>query len=290
MRALLQLDSVVKRYRARGQEHFALNGVSFELEAGKTIAVVGESGAGKSTLTRLITGLETPTSGTVLVNNAPPRLRSGTPSDVQMVFQHPHDALNPLRNVGSSIASPLHGASKIERRARVAQLMESVGLDPARANQRPRAFSGGQLQRIVIARALAGEPKLLLCDEPTSALDMSVQAQIVNLLLQLQAQRGFGCVLVTHDLAVARVLADEILVIKAGETVEHRSADEFFKAPHHAYSQLLLDANHHAPGATPGLTPLAATTVTGTREAGTGKAGLDSAAPLATGPGRRSSP
>ncbi|MEN3284582.1 MAG: peptide/nickel transport system ATP-binding protein [Solirubrobacteraceae bacterium] len=248
MTALLDVQEVTRTYRSGGVDHVAVDSVSFSVAAGKTIAIVGESGAGKSTLARMITGLESPTSGSVLVGGRPPVIRRGKPSEVQMVFQHPLDALNPLRSIGASIASPLHGVQAAERRRRVAESMAAVGLDPDRAGQRPRAFSGGQLQRVVIARALAADPRLLLCDEPTSSLDVSVQAQIVNLLLALQEEHRFGCVLVTHDLAVARVLADEILVLRAGRTVEHRSADEFFGGPIAEYSRALLAAHAHEAG------------------------------------------
>ena len=243
MSGLLTVEGVTKRYRARGRTHTALVDVSLGLAAGETIAVVGESGAGKSTLGRLIAGLDQPTEGSVRVNGVPHRLRSGPPSAVQMVFQHPLDALNPLRSVGSSIAAPLRRLPRRARAERVAELMTAVGLDPGRSDARPRGFSGGQLQRIVIARALAARPQLLVCDEPTSALDVSVQAQIVNLLMELQDTHGFGCVLVTHDLAVARVLADRVLVLKDGFVVEHRAAGDFFRAPEHEYSRTLLAAN-----------------------------------------------
>ena len=161
---------------------------------------------------------------------------------VQMVFQDPKEALNPFLSIGRSIGEPLRKIRRKDRNTRVAALLEHVGLDPARAGQRPSAFSGGQLQRVVIARALAASPKILVCDEPTSALDVSVQAQILNLILELQRELGFACILVTHDLSVVRVLADEILVLRNGELVEHCSTSDFFREPSHDYSTSLLDA------------------------------------------------
>ena len=161
---------------------------------------------------------------------------------VQMVFQDPKEALNPFLSIGRSIGEPLRRIPRSDRNTRVGKLLEHVGLDPARAGERPSAFSGGQLQRVVIARALAASPKILVCDEPTSALDVSVQAQILNLILELQQELGFACILVTHDLSVVRVLADEILVLRHGELVEHCPAGDFFREPSHAYSTSLLNA------------------------------------------------
>jgi ABC-type glutathione transport system ATPase component len=239
----LLVEGVRKEFHARGHTKVAVRDVSFTVELGRTLAVVGESGAGKSTLAKVIAGLERPTRGRVLVGGRPPATRGGVASPVQMVFQQPGESLDPFHSVGRSVAEPLHGLSGEERTRRVSALLSRVGINPSHATRRPVAFSGGQLQRIVLARALAAEPSVLLCDEPTSALDVSVQAQIVNLLLELQASIGFACVLVTHDLALVRVLADDVLVLRDGAVEEHTPADEFFREPRADYSRGLLGAN-----------------------------------------------
>jgi ABC-type glutathione transport system ATPase component len=240
---VLRLEAVSHAYGRGRRARTVLRDVSFDLQAGRTLAIVGESGAGKSTLARLVAGLEQPRGGTILVAGHPPRIETGVVSPVQMVFQHPADALNRFIGVGASVAEPLRRRPRAERRARVAELLAQVGIDRDRAGDRPASFSGGQLQRLVIARALAGAPRVLLCDEPTSALDVSVQAQIVNLLLALQAAHGFACVLVTHDLGVARVLADDVLVLRAGRMVELSPADRFFDGPGADYSRRLLSTS-----------------------------------------------
>jgi ABC-type glutathione transport system ATPase component len=258
----LAVRGVSHAYGRGERRRLVLQDVSFELAAGRTLALVGESGAGKTTLARLIAGLERPDAGSVLVDGAPAAIRRGRVSPVQMVFQHPAQALNRFAGVGASVAEPLLHLPREQRRARVGELLERVGIDPARAGEKPARFSGGQLQRVVLARALAGDPHLLLCDEPTSALDVSVQAQIVNLLLALQAERGFACVLVTHDLAVAKVLADELLVLRDGRVVEHADVHAFFDGPTHPYARELL--------ATTAAQTLAVPTAAPDREAGVG--------------------
>jgi ABC-type glutathione transport system ATPase component len=240
-RATLNATGISKRYGRGRTEHVALEPMSLRVGAGETVAVIGESGAGKSTLVRLIAGLERPTSGSVSVLGRQPGPRRGRVSPVQVVFQDPVAALNRHVSVGASIGEPLRGLPSAERRDRVAQLMRDVGLDPARARHRPHTMSGGQLQRVVIARALAAQPSVLLCDEPTSALDVSVQAQIVNLLLDLQKQRGFACLLVTHDLGVARVMADRIVLLRRGRVEETGDNESFFRGPASDYGRQLLD-------------------------------------------------
>lgn len=240
---VLVVEHVSKDFHRRGVAHRVLNDVSCTLLMGRTLAVVGESGAGKTTLARAIAGLERPTLGSILVDARPPVARGGVVSPVQMVFQQPGESLNPYVSVGASVAEPLHHVSAAERRRRVSELLVRVGINPDHAHRRPRAFSGGQLQRIGLARALAAAPKLLLCDEPTSALDVSVQAQMVNLLLDLQASLGFACVLVTHDLSLVRVLADDVLVLRDGVAVEQSDAASFFRGPTNEYARGLLEAN-----------------------------------------------
>lgn len=239
---LLVATDLTKVFRKQGVLRLALRNVSFTLRPQRTLAVIGESGAGKTTLARIIAGLESPTSGSLLIGGEPPQMRGSRPSPVQMVFQDPVDALNPFHSIGRSIGEPLRKLTRRERIQRVMRLLDSVGLDPERVGQRPAAFSGGQLQRVVIARALAGNPRILLCDEPTSALDVSVQSQIINLFLSLQESRGFACILVTHDLGVAHVLADDVLVLRRGEQIEYSTAAAFFQSPVHEYSRSLLAA------------------------------------------------
>jgi ABC-type dipeptide/oligopeptide/nickel transport system ATPase subunit len=240
--AVLRVEDVSHAYGSGSERQQVLRDVSFALERGRTLAVVGESGAGKSTLSRLVAGLERPQRGTIEVEGRPTAIRAGRVSPVQMAFQHPAEALNRFASVGTSVQEPLRTLPRRERHERMRELLTQVGIDPGRAGDRPRAFSGGQLQRIVLARALVAQPALLLCDEPTSALDVSVQAQIINLLLRLQAERGFACLLVTHDLGVAKVLCDEVLVLKDGAVVEHAPADAFFAGPQTPYARELLAA------------------------------------------------
>ncbi len=242
---------LTKVYRSGHRQVRALDGVSFQVRSGETLAVIGESGSGKSTLTRLMTGLETPTSGAILVNGEPARLQPGRTGDVQLVFQDPAGSLNPHRKVWKSAAEPLHHLRRDARRAVVVEMLTRVGIDAERLGDRPARFSGGQLQRIAIARALVARARVLLCDEPTSALDVSVQAQILNLLRELQREIGFTCVFVTHDLAVAQVVADHVLVLRSGQVREHAPAAEFFADPRDPYSQSLVAvaAGH---GAQPG--------------------------------------
>jgi peptide/nickel transport system ATP-binding protein len=240
---VLAVERLSKDFYRKGVPHRVLSDISCTVSMGRTLAVVGESGAGKSTLAKTIAGLERPTLGRVLVEGRPPITRGGVVSPVQMVFQQPVESLNPYISVGSSVAEPLHHVGAQERRRRVGQMLVRVGVNPDHADRPPRAFSGGQLQRIGLARALIASPKILLCDEPTSALDVSVQAAVVNLLLDLQGSLGFACVLVTHDLSLVRVLADDVLVLRAGIAVEQSDAASFFAGPKNDYARDLLEAN-----------------------------------------------
>ena len=232
----------------------AVDNVNFEVRAGETLGIVGESGCGKSTLARMIVGLIKPTAGSVELNGrdltqlSRRELREMR-RDVQVIFQDPYGSLNPRRRVGSIIADPLviHGLDT-DVRERVRELMELVGLNPEHFNRFPAEFSGGQRQRIGIARALALEPKLIVCDEPVSALDVSIQAQIINLLEDLQGKLDLTYVVIAHDLAVIEHIADRVAVMYLGEIVEIATADELFADPRHPYTRALLAA---APEATP---------------------------------------
>lgn len=214
----------------------AVDGVSFEIEEGTTFAIVGESGCGKSTLTRLVAGLDQPTEGKVLLAG-----RRGAQPRIQMVFQDPVGSLNPRWRVGRSIAEPMpKSLDGAERRARVNELLRTVGLTPADAEKFPHEFSGGQRQRIAIARALAGEVDLLLLDEPTSALDVSVQAQVLNLLKELQEKLHLTYLFISHNLAVVRFMADRLGIMYLGGLVEEGPSELLFDAPEHPYTKQLL--------------------------------------------------
>jgi ABC-type dipeptide/oligopeptide/nickel transport system ATPase subunit len=238
----VRAEGLTRRYRTGGTTVTALDGVSFEVRAGRTLAVIGESGSGKSTLTRLVSGLEVPTSGSVLVGGAAPTLRPGRRGVAQVVFQDPVGSLNPYRKIRKSVSEPLMHLDRRQRRRLSAQMLTHVGIDPDRLGERPGRFSGGQLQRVAIARALVARATVLVCDEPTSALDVSVQAQILNLLQDLQHEIGFSCIFVTHDLAVAQVVADDVLVLRRGRVEESTDAKTFFSGPRNAYSRALLEA------------------------------------------------
>ena len=226
----------------------AVDGVSFTLEQGGALGLVGESGSGKSTVARLIVGLERATSGSIALegqeltrfSNAEWRPLRGR---VQMVFQDPSSALDPRQSAAASVAEPLaiHRRGKPrERRLRALALLESVGLAAAQANLYPHEFSGGQRQRIGIARALALEPALLVCDEPVSALDVSVQAQILNLLHELQQRHGLAYLFISHDLAVVRALCPRVAVMQLGKLVESGPREDLFTRPQHEYTRALL--------------------------------------------------
>ena len=215
----------------------AVDGVSFDVEEGTTFAIVGESGCGKSTVTRLVAGLDTPTSGEVQC-----RGRLGKPLRMQMVFQDPIGSLNPRWRVGRSIAEPMPAEmNAAARNSRVAELLETVGLNAGDAAKYPQEFSGGQRQRIAIARALAAEADVLLLDEPTSALDVSVQAQVLNLLKDLQDRMGLTYLFISHNLAVVRFMADRLAIMYLGRLVEEGPAGVLFDAPAHPYTRLLLE-------------------------------------------------
>ncbi len=226
----------------------AVKGVNFTLEKGKTLAVVGESGCGKSTLARMITLIDTPTSGEILIDGIPASAAHVTRElrqKVQIVFQNPYGSLNPRQKIGDVLAEPLllnTSMSAAERRDKAMAMLLKVGLGPEHFNRYPHMFSGGQRQRIAIARALMLNPSFLVLDEPVSALDLSVQAQILNLLKDLQDEFGLTYVFISHDLSVVRYIADEVMVMYFGDVVEHGSRDEVFGNPQHAYTRTLFAA------------------------------------------------
>jgi oligopeptide/dipeptide ABC transporter ATP-binding protein len=228
----------------------AVDGVSFALQPHETVALVGESGSGKSTLVKLLLGLEQPTSGQVAFRGGQlsKRRRASKTyrSEVQAVFQDPAASLDPRRRIGHSIAEPLsviHGTPRTERQARVAELLELVGLPESAADAFPHELSGGMQQRVAIARALAPWPSVLILDEPVSALDVSIKAQVMNLLKDLQDKLDLSYLIVAHDLATVRFLADKIAVMYLGRVVEYGATEEVFTNPQHPYTQALLTAS-----------------------------------------------
>ena len=254
---LLQVEGLHKRYRlprrsllAPAPEVAALAGVDFELHAGRSLGIVGESGSGKSTLARLVMALERPSAGRVRFDGvdlhaldaaALRRARAG----FQMVFQDPYGSLDPRRSVLQTVAEPLRalqGAGAAEQRTRVAEALEAVGLAAADGARYPHEFSGGQRQRIAIARALVTRPRLIVADEPVSALDVSVQAQVLNLLRELQQRYGLAYLFISHDIAVVDLVCDEVLVLQHGRVVESGPPERLFTAPEHPYTRRLVEA------------------------------------------------
>jgi oligopeptide transport system ATP-binding protein len=227
----------------------AVDGISLDVFPGETLAIVGESGCGKTTLGRALSMLQPPNSGSIrfagseLTKLSRRQLRTAR-RQLQMVFQDPYASLDPRQRIGDIIGEPLliAGAGKTARQARVAELLDMVGLGPDMASRLPREFSGGQRQRIGIARALAVEPRLIICDEPLSALDVSIQAQIVNLLIELQRKFRLAYVFISHDLAVVRQMANRVAVMYLGRLVELAETEDLFRAPRHPYTVALLSS------------------------------------------------
>ena len=258
---LLVVDDLVKHYALPRERLFAkapvveaLRGVSFTLEGGRSLGIVGESGSGKSTLARQVMALEAPTSGSVRLldrdlNALAPAELIAARRDFQMVFQDPYGSLDPRQRVARIVAEPLIGVADTEARLRVAEALDAVGLRATDADKYPHEFSGGQRQRIAIARALITRPKLIVADEPVSALDVSVQAQVLNLLADLQERFGVTYLFISHDLAVVDHVCDEVAVMQAGRIVEYGPTDQVLNRPAHAYTRSLLAAIPDAPSA-----------------------------------------
>jgi oligopeptide/dipeptide ABC transporter ATP-binding protein len=256
MTPLLSIRDLVKHYHSTGlfgraaPPVRAVDGVSFDVAPGETLALVGESGCGKSSVGRTILRLQEPTSGKALfegvdVFSLDRTTLRGLRRRMQIIFQDPYSSLNPRMRVGAAIAEgiEIHRlAPRAEIPARVAALLEEVGLDPGYARRYPHEFSGGQRQRVGIARALAVQPAFIVCDEPVSALDVSVQAQVLNLLSDLQRQRGLSYLFIAHDLAVVRQIAHRIAVMYLGRIVEEGPTEELLSNPHHPYTVALLSA------------------------------------------------
>jgi len=241
---LIATRSLSKTYAARHGAVHALRGVDVELMQGEVLAVVGESGSGKSTLANLVLGIQAPTSGEILLRGSPlPRNRpAALRRALQLVPQNPLSALNPRRTIVESVGLPL-AVHKLrprgERRERVRELLDMVGLPADILDRQPQVLSGGQRQRVAIARALAAEPVAIVLDEPTSALDVSVQARVLRLLADIRRSLSLSYLFVTHDLAVARILADRVIVLYKGEVVESGPTAQVLLAPRHRYSQML---------------------------------------------------
>jgi len=259
---LLRVTDLVRHYALPREKLFgppptvkALNGVSFEVQAGQSVGIVGESGSGKSTIARLVMALDTPTSGTVSLEGrnlhalSKEELRVAR-RDFQMVFQDPYGSLDPRQTVARIVAEPLEAlaaTTRAEQRERAAETLAAVGLRTTDLDKYPHEFSGGQRQRIAIARALITHPKLIVADEPVSALDVSVQAQVLNLMQDLQQQFGISYLLISHDLAVVNHLCDNVCVVFKGRIVEQGAPAELFQHAQHEYTRTLLDAVPRTP-------------------------------------------
>ncbi|QFT67247.1 Glutathione import ATP-binding protein GsiA [Labrenzia sp. THAF35] len=232
----------------------AVKGVNLDVERGTTLAVVGESGCGKSTLARMLTMIDAQSSGLIEIDGLPIDIsKTGISREmrqkVQIVFQNPYGSLNPRQKIGHVLEEPLllnTDMPSAERRDLALQMLEKVGLQPEHYGRYPHMFSGGQRQRIAIARAIMMKPKLLVLDEPVSALDLSVQAQILNLLADLQEEMGLTYVFISHDLSVVRYIADKVMVMYFGEVVEYGTRDEVFENPQHDYTKTLFAATPNA--------------------------------------------
>ena len=248
---LLQVNDVrVDFTQGRGSVFQALKGVSLHIGAGETLGLVGESGSGKTTLGRVILGLTEATAGQVLfdgqdITHLSRAARRELARDIQVVFQDPYGSLNPARTIGDTLAEPLLNDATLTRQdmqRRIAEVLERVGMPVDTASRYPNQFSGGQRQRIAIARAVIGKPRLVVCDEPVSALDLSVQAQVLNLLNELQRSMGLAMLFISHDLTVVRHVSHRTVVLYRGDIVEQGSAEQVHHHPQHPYTRALLAA------------------------------------------------
>ncbi len=254
MTALLEGRHLVKQYRlprarlGKRAPVVAVNDVSLELGESEFLGLVGESGSGKSTVANILVGLTRPNSGEIIFRHRPVDFSNKANArnfrrSVQIVFQDPYSSLDPRMTVGQSIAEPLKSlAVDVDHGARCREVIEAVGLGPAALDRYPHAFSGGQRQRIAIARALAPHPSVIVADEPVSALDVSIQAQVLNLLLKLRNEFGLSIILIAHDLAVVNQVCDRVLVMQRGNLVEQGTPADIFTNPRHPYTRTLLSA------------------------------------------------
>jgi peptide/nickel transport system ATP-binding protein len=247
---LLRVEGLTIRYR-RGRHLLppAVSDVDLTIGPGETVALVGESGSGKSTIGNAVLGLVPPAGGRIVfdgedVTHATTARRRALTKEIQAIFQDPYGSLNPMRTIGQTLVEPLraHRIPVSDQQARVAEALERVGLPADAAARYPGQFSGGQRQRVAIARALIVGPKLVICDEPTSSLDLSIQAQVLNLLLRLQREEGLGYLFITHDLAVVRHIAHRVVVLYRGRVVESGPTGQVCDDPRHQYTQALLAA------------------------------------------------
>jgi dipeptide transport system ATP-binding protein len=260
MTPVLEAKDIVRNYYLPGglfkkeKTVNAVKGVSFKVEQGKTLAIVGESGCGKSTLARIVTMIDPASGGELFIDGKKVDIAAGdlTPEvrrKVQIVFQNPYGSLNPRKKIGDILMEPLiinTNTPAAERRALAMAMLKKVGLQEIHFNRYPHMFSGGQRQRIAIARALMLNPRLLVLDEPVSALDLSVQAQVLNLLADLQDELNLTYVFISHDLSVVRYMADDVMVMYFGEAVEYGTRDQVFNDPHHSYTKTLFAATPRA--------------------------------------------
>lgn len=263
MSAAIEGHDLKKHYSVKGSGFFpkksvvkAVDGASFTLDSGNTLAIVGESGCGKSSLARLATMIEKPSAGNILIGGKDPHANDGADipqlrQEVQIIFQNPYGSLNLRKKVGTILEEPVVINRKVpaaERRVLAETMLSRVGLRPEHYDRYPHMFSGGQRQRIAIARALMLKPKILIADEPVSALDISIQAQILNILMDLQEEMNLALIFISHDLSVVRRIADQIMIMYLGKVVEQGDAKTIFEKPSHPYTQALL-------GATPAVDP-----------------------------------